>query len=128
MAPDGIGNEQAALRLHPMQRCQNAPRGNALPCDPAVRESLFDVIAIMTGEVPGYDLLSRTPFNDYPERGRRELEALWCADRCSQVSCAADNRVLSPVAIGRRSPREFLARLYRVAIVPRQLVHSRSAQ
>jgi hypothetical protein len=49
---------------------------NALPPDPAVRESLFDVIAIMRGEVPGYDMLSRTPFNDYPERGRRELEAL----------------------------------------------------
>jgi len=49
---------------------------SALPRDPAVRESLFDVIAIMTGEVPGYDLLSRTPFKDYPEHGRRELEAL----------------------------------------------------
>ena len=49
---------------------------NALPRDPAVRESLFDVIAIMTGEVPGYDMRSRTPFNDYPEHGRRELEAL----------------------------------------------------
>jgi hypothetical protein len=51
-------------------------RANALPSDPAVRESLFDVIAIMTGEVPGYDMLSGTPFNDYPEHGRRELEAL----------------------------------------------------
>ena len=49
---------------------------NALPPDPAVRESLFDVIAIMTGRAPGYELLSRTPLNDYPERGRRELEAL----------------------------------------------------
>jgi hypothetical protein len=49
---------------------------DALPRDPAVREGLFDVIAIMTGEVPGYNILSRTPLNDYPERGRRELEAL----------------------------------------------------
>jgi len=63
---------------------------NALPSDPAVRKSLFDVIAVMTGKVPGYDMLSRTPFNDYPERGRRELEALMCAGRCSQTSCEAD--------------------------------------
>jgi hypothetical protein len=49
---------------------------NALPPDPAVRESLSDVIAIMKGEEPGYDILSRTPLSDYPERGRRELEAL----------------------------------------------------
>jgi hypothetical protein len=46
---------------------------NALPPDPAVRESLFDVIAIMRGEPAGYDILSRTPFNDYPERGRSVL-------------------------------------------------------
>jgi hypothetical protein len=49
---------------------------NALPPDPAMWESLFDVIGIMRGEEPGYDILSRTPFDDYPERGRRELEAL----------------------------------------------------
>lgn len=49
---------------------------NALPPDPAVRESLSDVIAIMRGEEPGYDILSRTPLSNYPERGRRELEAL----------------------------------------------------
>ena len=49
---------------------------NALPPDPAVRESLFDVIAIMRGEPAGYHILSRTPFNDYPERGRREVEAM----------------------------------------------------
>ena len=30
----------------------------------------------MTGKAPGYELLSRTPLNHYPERGRRELEAL----------------------------------------------------
>jgi hypothetical protein len=36
----------------------------------------LDVIAIMTGEDPSYDILSRTPFDHFPERGRRELEAL----------------------------------------------------
>ncbi len=51
-------------------------RADALPTDPAVRESLFDVIAIMNGEAAGYDVLARTRFNDYPERGQRELEAL----------------------------------------------------
>jgi hypothetical protein len=51
-------------------------RADALPTDPAVRESLFDVIAIMKGEAAGYDVLARTRFIDYPERGQRELEAL----------------------------------------------------
>lgn len=51
-------------------------RADALPTDPAVRESLFDVIAIMKGEPAGYGVLARTRFKDYPERGQRELEAL----------------------------------------------------
>ena len=51
---------------------------NALPRDRAIRESLleFDAIAVMRGETRGYDVLSRTLYKDYPEHGRRELEAL----------------------------------------------------
>jgi hypothetical protein len=50
-----------------MQRRQNTARGERT----SARESPFDVVAIMTGEVSGYDVLSRTPFNDYPETGAR---------------------------------------------------------
>ena len=41
----------------------------------AVQETLFDVIAIATGEDSTYHVLARTPFDEYPEQGRRELEA-----------------------------------------------------
>lgn len=97
VAQDGRGNEQATLRLHPMQCGQAADRANALPPDPAVRESLSDVIAIMRGEEPSYDILSRTPLSNYPERGRRELEAFmvrrsvlanFLRSRCQMLSLA----------------------------------------
>jgi hypothetical protein len=50
-------------------------RMDGLPRDPAVQETLFDVIAIATGEDSTYHVLARTPFDEYPEQGRRELEA-----------------------------------------------------
>ena len=72
-------------------------RADALPTDPVVRESLFDVIAIMKGEAPGYDVLSRTPFDDYPEHGRRELEALMVRRSVLANFLGSRYRVLSPV-------------------------------
>jgi len=50
-------------------------RMDGLPRDPAVQETLFDVITIATGEDSTYHVLARTPFDEYPEQGRRELEA-----------------------------------------------------
>ena len=51
----------------------------------------------MTGEVPGYDMLSRTPFNDYPEHGRRELEALMVRRSVLANFLRNRHRVLSPL-------------------------------
>jgi hypothetical protein len=86
-----------------MQCCRLLIGANALPPDPAVRESLSDVIAIMRGEEPGYAILSRTPLSNYPERGRRELEALMV--RRSVLANFLRNRcqVLSLVDIGGQS-------------------------
>jgi hypothetical protein len=77
---------------------------NALPPDPAVRESLSDVIAIMKGEEPGYDILSRTPLSDYPERGRRELEALMVRRSVLANFLRSRCQVLSLVDIGASAP------------------------
>ena len=78
MAQNATGNEQTTVRLHGLQCVIQLLGANALPRDPAIRESLleFDAIAVMRGEMRGYDVLSRTLYNDYPEHGRRELEAL----------------------------------------------------
>jgi hypothetical protein len=76
VATDGNGTSK---RRYGFTRCSVVMLllgANALPPDPAVRESLFDVMAIMRGGEPGCDILARTPFDDNPERGRRELEAL----------------------------------------------------
>lgn len=72
---------------------------HALPGDPAVQESLFDVTAIMRGEDPAYEMLARTPFNDYPENGQRELEALMVRRSVLAGFLRSQHRVLSPVAI-----------------------------
>ncbi|MBX9589441.1 MAG: hypothetical protein K2X43_09050 [Hyphomonadaceae bacterium] len=79
-------------------------RADALPTDPAVRESLFDVFAIMKGETPGYDVLSSTPFNDYPERGRRELEALMVRRTVLANFLRSRYRVVSPVGADANQP------------------------
>jgi hypothetical protein len=79
-------------------------RADALPPDPAVRESLFDVIAIMKGEAPGYDEQSRTPSNDYPERGRRELEALMVQRSVLADFLRSRYRVSSPVGADGNQP------------------------
>jgi hypothetical protein len=79
-------------------------RADALPPDPAVRESLFDVIAIMKGEPPGYDVLARTPFNDYPERGRRELEALMVRRSVLADFLRSRHRALSSVGTDSNQP------------------------
>jgi len=70
---------ETAPRRYGFTRCSVVRmliRMDGLPRDPAVRESLFDVIAIVTEEDSTYHVLARTPFDEYPEQGRRELEAL----------------------------------------------------
>jgi len=79
-------------------------RADALPPDPTVRESLFDVIAIMNGEASGYEVLARTPFNGYPERGRRELEALMVRRSVLANFLRNRYRVSSPVGADSNQP------------------------
>jgi hypothetical protein len=70
-------------------------RMDGLPRDPAVQETLFDVIAIATGEDSTYHVLARTPFDEYPEQGRRELEALMVRRSVLANSLRSQYRVLS---------------------------------
>jgi hypothetical protein len=70
-------------------------RMDGLPRDPAVQETLFDVIAIATGEDSTCHVLARTPFDEYPEQGRRELEALMVRRSVLANSLRGQYRVLS---------------------------------
>ena len=49
---------------------------DALPGDRVDWERLFDLVVPDRGEELPYVTLARIPFRDYPETGRRELEAL----------------------------------------------------